>query len=195
MYERSLPQLWVCNDARLKDEAPSLAMPDTVSYKIIGIIRSEHVLPSETPIQPCFAEGCKARVELLPEYEEGLNNIEGFSHLILIYHLHQAGSMSLTVKPFLQDMERGVFATRHPCRPNPIGISTVRLLRRDGATLFVENVDILDGTPLLDIKPYAAKFDYSEAARSGWLDTVNKEAARQRGRRGYRRTEKPSSGE
>ncbi len=88
------------------------------------------------------------------------------------------------VKPFLQDVERGVFATRAPCRPNAIGLSIVKLLRRDGNTLYLDDVDVLDGTPLLDIKPYTARFDRIDGTRNGWQDEVDEETARRRGRRG-----------
>ncbi|MBN1420616.1 MAG: tRNA (N6-threonylcarbamoyladenosine(37)-N6)-methyltransferase TrmO [Planctomycetes bacterium] len=152
----------------------------------IGAIRSEHRRAEETPIQPCFARGSSGRAEVLPAYEEGLEGIEGFSHVILIYHLHQAPPPSLTVRPFLDDEPRGVFATRHPGRPNPIGFSIVRLRRREGTTLFLEDVDVLDGTPLLDVKPFVPRFDSPEGASGGWVDRTDPESARRRGRRGWR---------
>ncbi|GAF87189.1 unnamed protein product, partial [marine sediment metagenome] len=123
-------------------------------YRPIGVIRSEHVVAEQTPIQPAYAQGCKGLVEVCPEFEEGLRDLEGFSHLFLIYHFHQAEPAKLVVKPFLQDVERGVFATRAPCRPNAVGLSIVELVRREGNVLHLDGVDILDGTPLLDIKPY-----------------------------------------
>jgi tRNA-Thr(GGU) m(6)t(6)A37 methyltransferase TsaA len=115
-----------------------------------------------------------------------LRDLEGFSHIYLIYHFHQAGPTRLMVKPFLQDVERGVFATRVPCRPNAIGLSVVELVHREANVLHLDGVDILDGTPLLDIKPYTAKFDLFETTRNGWQDDVDEETAGQRGRRGYR---------
>jgi tRNA-Thr(GGU) m(6)t(6)A37 methyltransferase TsaA len=124
-------------------------------------------------------------VEVFPELAEGLRDLEGFSHIYLVYHFHQSGPTRLVVKPFLQDVERGVFATRATCRPNPIGLSIVELVCREGSVLHINNVDILDGTPLLDIKPYTAKFDRIDTARNGWQDAVDEETARQRGRRGY----------
>jgi tRNA (adenine37-N6)-methyltransferase len=151
-----------------------------ISYRPIGVIRSEHVVPEATPIQPVFAKGCRGRVEILPELAEGLRDLDGFSHLYLIYHFHQAGAARLSVKPFLQDVERGVFA---PCRPNAIGLSVVELIRRAGNVLHLDGVDILDGTPLLDIKPYVARFDRLDGTRNGWQDEVDEETARQRGRR------------
>jgi len=156
-----------------------------ITYRPIGVIRSEHVAAEETPIQSAYAKGCKGRAEVFPEFEVGLRDLEGFSHVYLIYHFHQAGPAKLLVKPFLQDIERGVFSTRAPCRPNAVGLSIVELVRREGNVLHFDGVDILDGTPLLDIKPYTAKFDRFETARNGWQDEVDEETARRRGRRGY----------
>jgi len=113
------------------------------------------------PIQPSAAEGVEGKVILDPALQEGLQDLEGFSHLILLYYFHQAGAPELLVKPFLDDKPRGLFATRAPRRPNGIGFSIVKLLK---------NVDILDGTPLLDIKPYVPYFDQPEADRVGWLE-------------------------
>ena len=165
-------------------------MADTttpVGYKTIGVIRSEHTRPEETPIQPVYAKGCRGRAEILPEYADGLRDLEGFSHVYLIYHLHRAGPARLMVKPFLQDVERGVFATRAPCRPNPIGFSIVELLGREGNSLQLDGLDVLDGTPLIDIKPYVARFDRIEATRNGWQDVVDDETALKRGRREYKK--------
>jgi tRNA (adenine37-N6)-methyltransferase len=155
----------------------------SIAYTPIGIIRSGHTKPEETPIQPVYAEGCAGEAEVFPEFAAGLRDIEGFSHIYLVYHLHKADRPRLTVKPFLQDVERGVFATRAPCRPNPIGISVVRLVRREGNVLHVEGVDVLDATPLLDIKPYTARFDHIESTRNGWQDEVDEKTAQRRGRR------------
>jgi len=152
----------------------------------IGVIRSGHTRPGDTPIQPVYAQGCSGQAEVFLQYAEGLHDIEGFSHIYLIYHLHQAGQPRLLVKPFLQDAEHGVFATRAPCRPNAIGISIVRLLRREGNVLHLDGVDILDGTSLLDIKPYTARFDRVETISNGWQDEVDEQTARSRGRRGFR---------
>ena len=157
-----------------------------ISYKPIGVIRSEHLAVEETPIQPVFAKGCRGRAEVSAEFADGLRDLEGFSHVYLIYHFHRAGPARLVVKPFLQDVERGVFATRAPCRPNAIGLSVVELVRREGDVLHLDGADILDGTPLLDIKPYTAKFDLFETARNGRQDDVDEETTRQRGRQGYR---------
>jgi len=162
-------------------------MDDTIiAYKPIGVIRSEHLVADQTPIQPVYASGCKGRAEIFPEFAEGLRDLEGFSHIYLIYHFHRASHKKLMVKPFLQNVERGVFATRAPCRPNAIGLSIVELVRCEGNVLYLEGVDILDGTPLLDIKPYTARFDRVATTRNGWQDEVDEGTARQRGHRDYR---------
>lgn len=121
------------------------------------------------PIQPAGAQGVAGTVEVDPAYEEGLADLEGFSHLCLLYHLHLSEGYALVVKPFLDDTPRGLFATRAPKRPNPIGLSVVRLVRVEGCRLYVENVDVVDGTPLLDLKPYVPAFDAPEEVRLGWL--------------------------
>lgn len=158
---------------------------DVITFRPIGTIRSEHREAESTPIQPVYAEDCLGRAELQPEFADGLDDIEGFSHVYLIYSLHQAPLPRLRVKPFLQDCEHGIFATRAPCRPNAIGISLVRLLRREGAILHLAGIDILDGTPLLDIKPYSPRFDTVESPRGGWTDFVSEAEARILGRRGF----------
>jgi tRNA (adenine37-N6)-methyltransferase len=121
------------------------------------------------PIQPTGAAGIAGTIELYPEYTGGLKDLEGFSHIILIYHFHLSTGFSLQVKPFLDDTLRGLFSTRAPRRPNPIGLSIVRLVKVEGSTLHIENVDIVDGTPLLDIKPYVPELDGINAERIGWL--------------------------
>ncbi len=161
-------------------------IPASVTYRPIGVIRSEHHTAEETPIQPAYARGCPGWAEVGPEYAEGLRDVDGFSHLILLYHFHRAGGPQLTVVPFTDDAARGVFSTRHPRRPNPIGLSVVRLLRIEGTTLYLEDVDILDGTPLLDIKPYVPRFDRVEQPRGGWTQRIDEETARRRGRRSFR---------
>jgi tRNA-Thr(GGU) m(6)t(6)A37 methyltransferase TsaA len=140
----------------------------------IGVIHSPFTQKSQTPIQPTRSQAV-GQVEVNPEFAEGLQDIEGFSHIILLYAFHQSEGYSLRVKPFLDDMLRGLFATRHPCHPNPIGLSIVRLLARRDNVLEVEGVDVLDSTPLLDIKPYVPDFDACENARVGWYETRSKE--------------------
>jgi len=157
---------------------------DGVTYRPIGVLRTPHADPKAAPIQPVYADGAEGRAEISSEFAEGLADLDGFSHVILLYHLHRAPPAKLTVKPFLEDAAHGVFATRAPCRPNPIGLSVVRLLRREGTVLHLADVDMLDGSPLLDIKPYIARFDRREGIRSGWQDGIDEAEARVRGRRG-----------
>ena len=146
-----------------------------IRYKPIGIIHSPFKQPRGTPIQPAGARDIEGTVEIAPEYVDGLKDIEGFSHIILIYHFHLSKGYSLAVKPYMDDQSRGLFATRAPSPPNPIGISIVRLVRVDGNILLIRDVDIVDGTPLLDIKPYVPEFDTPEVEKIGWLEeTVNK---------------------
>ncbi len=149
----------------------------------IGYVRSSYTNLAQTPIQPVYTDGTQARVEVLPEYEAGLRDLEGFSHIYLIYYFHRAKPAQLILKPYLEDVEHGIFATRAPHRPNAIGFSLVRLVERQSNILIVADVDILDGTPLLDIKPFVPRFDYREDVRVGWQEQVGEEAAQTRGRR------------
>ena len=142
---------------------------EKIVYQPIGIIHSPFQNIQDMPIQPAGAKGVAGTIEIKPEYLDGLQDIEGFSHIILIYHFHLSEDYSLKVKPFLDKNLRGIFSTRAPKRPNPIGISVVRLVKVEGTTLHIEDVDIVDGTPLLDIKPYVPGFDVHEADRIGWL--------------------------
>jgi tRNA-Thr(GGU) m(6)t(6)A37 methyltransferase TsaA len=116
-------------------------------------------------------------VEVFPQFSEGLKDLAGFSHIYLIFHLHEAHFSSLTVTPFLDSEPRGLFATRAPSRPNPIGLSLVKLLAVEDNILTVESLDVLDGSPLLDIKPYVPLFEESENTRSGWMESVKDEIA------------------
>jgi tRNA (adenine37-N6)-methyltransferase len=140
-----------------------------VVYRPIGVIRSPFKVPRDVPIQAAAAEGVTGYVELSMDYVEGLKDVEGFSHLILIYHCHLAQKYSLLVRPFMDKQLHGVFATRAPSRPNPIGLSVVRLTKIENNLLHIQDVDILDGTPLLDIKPFVPEFDQRKAEKIGWL--------------------------
>lgn len=135
----------------------------------IGKIHTPFRTKSNTPIQP-FRSDAVGRVEVFEEYAEGLSDTEGFSHLILLYVFHKSSGYQLMVKPFLDDQPRGLFATRFPARPNQIGLSAVKLMKREGNTLFVEGIDVIDGTPLLDIKPYIPDFAADGPIRIGWLE-------------------------
>jgi tRNA-Thr(GGU) m(6)t(6)A37 methyltransferase TsaA len=141
-----------------------------VQYESIGVVHSPFAEPKGTPIQPKGGKGITGTVEVSPQYVKGLKDLDGFSHIILVYHFHQSEGYSLRVKPYMDDKEHGVFATRAPSRPNPIGVSVVRLEKIEGNVLHVRDVDIIDGTPLLDIKPYVPEFDASEVPRIGWLE-------------------------
>ncbi len=143
---------------------------DEIRYESIGVIHTPNKEAEGTPIQPKGAEGVEGEVEIFSKYAEGLKDLDGFSHIILIYHFHRSTKAPLEVKPYMDEEEHGVFAMRGPSRPNPVGISTVRLKRVEKNRLFVENVDIVDGTPLLDIKPYVPDFDRHEVESFGWLE-------------------------
>lgn len=148
---------------------------ERLEYRPIGVIHSPFARVEGMPIQPSRAKGVEGLVEVFPEFQEGLRDLEGFSHLILLYHFHMVSGYSLRVIPFLDKEPRGVFATRAPKRPNPIGLSVVRLGRLEGGSLRVLDVDILDGTPLLDIKPYVPEFDSRSQVRIGWLEEARRE--------------------
>lgn len=149
----------------------------TVEYRPIGTIHSPHKDLNGMPIQPVGAKGFKGQIELENEYVEGLKDLDGFSHIILIYHLHMCNGYSLRVKPFLDNVKRGIFATRAPKRPNPIGMSVVCLEKVERNIIHISNVDVLDGTPLLDIKPYIPHFDTCEDENIcvGWFDDKKQE--------------------
>jgi tRNA (adenine37-N6)-methyltransferase len=136
----------------------------------IGVIRTPFETLEGMPIQPTGAGQFNGQVVLDPRYEDGLADIEGFSHLFLIYLFHQSQGFQLEVKPFLDDQRRGLFATRAPRRPNPVGLSIVTLLRREKNILHVGHIDVVDGTPLLDIKPYVPAFDAPRVTSIGWLE-------------------------
>jgi len=141
-----------------------------ISVTSIGIIQTPFKDIDGMPVQPSGARDVPGQLVLYPQYEEGLCDLDGFSHLILLYHFHLSKGYRLTVKPFLDTVQRGLFATRAPRRPNPIGLSIVRLNRIDGRILHILDVDMLDGTPLLDIKPYVPTFDIRSDVRAGWLE-------------------------
>ena len=144
---------------------------EEISLQPIGIIHSPFTGPGGTPVQSALAGDVQATVEVYPQYSEGLQDLEGFSHLILLFHCHRTGKFSLKVVPFLDSVPRGVFATRAPSRPNAIGFSIVHLISRSANILTIREVDILDGTPLLDIKPYIEDFDVRRDTRKGWLES------------------------
>jgi len=151
---------------------------DEVIYRPIGIIHSPYKDLEGMPIQPIGAKDIVGEIHIKGKYIEGLKDLEGFSHIVLIYHLHLSKGFQLHVKPFLDNIERGVFATRAPKRPNPIGMSVVCLERIEGSKIIISNVDIVDGTPLLDIKPYVPNFDKckGEKVQIGWFEDKHEQA-------------------
>ncbi len=151
-----------------------------VRYKPIGTMHSPFVKPQNVPIQSVASKGIKGSIEVAREYVEGLKDLEGFSHIILIYHFHLSSHYSLAVKPYLDENLHGVFSTRAPARPNPIGISIVSLIKIEDNIMHIQDLDIIDGTPLLDIKPHIPKFDNRKTTKIGWLkDNVKNLSATQ----------------
>lgn len=148
-----------------------------ITYTPIGVIRTPHTRIKGMPIQPVGAHGMGGTIEVSEPYRRGLTDLDGFSHILLVYHLHEIKGFELLVTPYLGDGLHGIFATRSPKRPNPIGISVLRLMGHDGGKVFVENVDMLDNTPVLDIKPYVPAFDSWRAERIGWFEGVVQKAA------------------
>lgn len=141
-----------------------------IQLKPIGIIHTPFSIPEGMPIQPAGAAGVHGTIEVFKEYQAGLKDLEGFSHIILLYHFHRSQGFNLHIVPFMDTQPRGLFATRAPKRPNPIGLSVVQLDRIENDTLHIQNVDMLDDTPLLDIKPYVPDFDSITNVRTGWLE-------------------------
>lgn len=145
-------------------ETPSLVI------RPIGTIHTPFKQTEGTPIQSVFAPDIRGTAEVLPEFAAGLKDLAEFDRIWLVYHLHRSSPARMCLKPFRDDREHGVFATRAPSRPNPLGLSCVRLLSVRDNTLEIAGVDMVDGTPLLDIKPYVPQFDSHPTARAGWLD-------------------------
>jgi len=143
-----------------------------IVYRPIGLIHSPFNRLEEMPIQPASDSSGPGVVEIFPEFVAGLKDLAGFSHIYLLYHFHEVGQARLVVTPFLDAEPRGIFATRAPRRPNPIGLSLVELVRVEGNLLHVAGLDTLNGTPLLDIKPYVPAFEPTAVVRTGWLDQV-----------------------
>ena len=141
-----------------------------ITFNEIGIIRSPHKEREGAPIQPGGAADFEGSVEVFPEFQEGLSDLDGFERIILLYHFHLSEGYNLMAKPFLDDTPRGLFSTRAPKRPNQIGISIVRVLGVEENIIHVKGIDIVDRTPLIDIKPYVPKFDAFPDSRAGWFD-------------------------
>jgi tRNA-Thr(GGU) m(6)t(6)A37 methyltransferase TsaA len=147
-----------------------------LTYVPVGIIHSPFSDIAGMPIQPSGARGIRGTIEIFEKYSPGLRDIGGFSHIMVIYALHRCNGYSLDVTPFLDHRSHGIFATRAPKRPNAIGLSLVRLTGVRDNILEIADVDILEGTPLLDIKPYVPAFDSCCDARAGWFDAVSHNA-------------------
>ena len=145
-----------------------------IEYTPIGIIHTPFTHTEGMPIQPAGAAGVAGTVEVFKEFQNGLKDLDGFSHIILLYHFHRSKGFALQVIPFMDSKARGLFSTRAPKRPNPMGLSVVKLLKIEDGTVYVENVDMLDGTPLLDIKPYVPDFDAQTEVHTGWLERARR---------------------
>jgi tRNA-Thr(GGU) m(6)t(6)A37 methyltransferase TsaA len=145
-------------------------MKKSITIKPIGIINTPYNKPKGIPIQGKFEKGVTGTIRLFPKYQAGLKDIEGFSHVILIYHFNRSKEERLVSKPFLENIEHGIFAIRSPHRPNHIGFSIVKIKSVKRSTIVFSEVDMLDGTPLLDIKPYVKHFDSRDKVKSGWID-------------------------
>ncbi|MBN2272921.1 MAG: tRNA (N6-threonylcarbamoyladenosine(37)-N6)-methyltransferase TrmO [Bacteroidales bacterium] len=143
-----------------------------IVFKPIGVIHTPYDNTGDMPIQPPAGKGIKGMVEVYPEYADGLKDLDGFSHIILLYQFHLSKGFQLEVRPFLDDKKRGLFSTRAPRRPNSIGLSVVRLCSVEKNILYIENVDMVNNTPLLDIKPYVPDFEKIEDIKTGWLSAV-----------------------
>ena len=147
-----------------------IEMKKEIKIKPIGIIHTSYKEPKGIPIQGKFKKGVRGTIRLFPKYQAGLKDIEGFSHIILIYYFDRAKEEKLTGKPFLEDTPHGIFAIRSPHRPNHIGFSIVKLENVKRGVITFSEVDILDGTPLLDIKPYVKHFDSRDNVKNGWIE-------------------------
>lgn len=145
-------------------------MKKSITVRPIGIINTPYKEPKGMPIQGKFKGGVSGTAKVFPEYKAGLKDIEGFSHVILIYYFNRSKEEKLICRPFLEDTEHGIFAIRSPYRPNHIGFSIVKLKSVKGSIITFTEVDILDGTPLLDIKPYVKHFDRRDKVKNGWID-------------------------
>ncbi len=146
---------------------------EPITIQPIGIIHTPHKDIKNMPIQPIAAEGVTGYIELREDLVDGLKDIEGFSHLTLFYHFHKIEGYALQVIPFMDSVEHGIFACKSPKRPNAIGLSTVKLIKVEGNIIHIDMVDMLDGTPLLDIKPFFPKYDNRLDAVAGWLEKSN----------------------
>ena len=156
----------------------TISKETNITYHPIGIVHSPHHERGKAPIQPIYADGFRGYLEIFPEFVQGLEGLEIFSHIFVLFHFHQARAVKLKVTPFFHKTERGVFTTRAPERPNPIGLSLLRLEKIEGNKVYVNDLDILDGTPLLDIKPFTKGLDMRTDSRDGWIDRIDPKRGR-----------------
>lgn len=143
-----------------------------LQYQSIGVVHSPFTQQAGTPVQPSHDNATQGMIEIAPQYLEALQDLAGFSHIWVLCHMHQAKQPKLAVTPYLDDKPHGLFATRAPSRPNPIGMSLVRLQKIEANRLYVQDLDLLDGTPVLDIKPFVSQFDNREHSQCGWFETA-----------------------
>jgi tRNA-Thr(GGU) m(6)t(6)A37 methyltransferase TsaA len=164
----------ITNNEKGSTTPRKMARAMKIEFEPIGLIHTPFKQLKGMPIQPSGAAGVKGTIDIFEPFRPGLKDLDGFSHIILLYYLHRSEGYSLSVVPYLDTEERGLFATRAPRRPNPIGLSVVRLAKIENGSVYIVNVDMLDGTPLLDIKPYVPEFDRSTKIRTGWLEKAAK---------------------
>ncbi len=152
----------------------------SIAYVPIGIIHSPFTELHGMPIQPTSESSAKGKLEIYPEFIDGLKDLDGFSHIYLLYHLHKAAPAKLRLKPFLDDEPRGIFSTRAPRRPNPIGLSLVKIVQIEENFVYIENIDVLNRTPLLDIKPYIPEFEGINKIHVGWIKKAKGEVIKKK---------------
>ncbi len=146
-----------------------------IEYEPIGIVHSPYKNLEGIPNQPHYAKSITGQVEIFPEFELGLKDLDGFSHVILVCHFHRSSGFCLQVVPSGETETRGLFSTRSPNRPNPVGISIVRLVKIENNILLISDLDILDGTPVIDLKPYVREFEKLSRVRDGWNDVIKRQ--------------------
>ncbi len=149
-----------------------------IQFTPVGIIHTPFKTVENMPIQPSAAKDIGGTIEIFPEYTEGLADLEGFSHIYIIFHLHKVNSFRLKVIPFLDTVEHGVFATRSPARPNPLGLSVAEIVSVKNNIIEIRGVDMLDGSPVLDIKPFVPEFENYTGIRRGWFEGKTKNASK-----------------
>ena len=156
-------------------ETAQPSIRDWIRLRPVGVIRTGFTEAVGTPIQPVYGRGAEGQVIVEECFAPALDDLDGFERVWLLYWMDRVGPFKAKVVPYRDTCERGLFATRSPCRPNPLGMSAVRLLRREGCILHVADIDVLDGTPLLDLKPYVPEFDAHPSSKAGWFETCGED--------------------